>query len=435
MANEALNTPQFRPAIGYVPQASDPMAGSSIPHTWCDLSNIVYFVDAAGNSSVAGKASNTYKEACRLASAAALATCTYSATALTLTASAHGKLTIDGVDAANGDRVLIKDQVDQTQNGIYVVTNKGKNDPTGAAWIITRAPDCNTSSQFEPGFLTPVAEGSANADSIWEFSANAPFVMDSNNATFAQAPLAITYGATGDMAAAGASSANAGGASLKVARIDHVHAVDVAVVATLTDAQELTNKTLTGQVVKTGLTASGSASNDFSGSTGTFKTSTGAVTLGGDTTVAANKNLSGASGTGAVDLSAMSGAMKTPTSASNLFTFNQKQAAGASVNSIADPGTGAAIPVTASIYVPLTIGAGAETNSITIPSFTKQRISICADTVGGGTRTITADQAINQAGNTHMAFTQARDFIELEAVTVGGALRWQVTANDGVTLT
>lgn len=49
---------------------------------------------------------------------------------------------------------------------------------------------------------------------------------------------------------------------------------------TLTGTQELTNKTLTAGVIKTGLTASGSASNDFSGSTGTFKTSTGAVTIG-----------------------------------------------------------------------------------------------------------------------------------------------------------
>ncbi len=49
----------------------------------------------------------------------------------------------------------------------------------------------------------------------------------------------------------------------------------------LTSAQELTNKTLTAGVIKTGCTASGSAANDFSGSTGTFKTSTGLNTLGG----------------------------------------------------------------------------------------------------------------------------------------------------------
>jgi len=51
--------------------------------------------------------------------------------------------------------------------------------------------------------------------------------------------------------------------------------------AFITLAQELANKTMNAMVVKAGLTASGSASNDFSSSTGTFKTSTGLNTLGG----------------------------------------------------------------------------------------------------------------------------------------------------------
>lgn len=57
-------------------------------------------------------------------------------------------------------------------------------------------------------------------------------------------------------------------------------------VVTLTGTQELTNKTLTAGVIKTGLTASGSTANDFSGSTGAFKTSSGAGTLSGHTTMA-----------------------------------------------------------------------------------------------------------------------------------------------------
>lgn len=60
----------------------------------------------------------------------------------------------------------------------------------------------------------------------------------------------------------------------------------------LTKSQELTNKTLTAMVVKNGLTATGSVSNDFSGSTGTFKTSTGAVSLAGNTTVLTGKTFS-----------------------------------------------------------------------------------------------------------------------------------------------
>lgn len=51
-------------------------------------------------------------------------------------------------------------------------------------------------------------------------------------------------------------------------------------------AQELTNKTVTGQIVKGGLTATGSTANDFSASTGTFLTSSGANTLSGAVTVA-----------------------------------------------------------------------------------------------------------------------------------------------------
>ena len=102
---------------------------------------------------------------------------------------------------------------------------------------------------------------------------------------------------------------------------------------------------------------------------------------------------------------------------------------------IADPGTGVAIPVTKSGYIALTIGsAGAETNLMAIPSFIGQVLSINADTCGTGTRAITCAQAINQTGNTIMTFASAADYIVLRAATIGGALRWRVAANDGVAL-
>lgn len=87
---------------------------------------------------------------------------------------------------------------------------------------------------------------------------------------------------------------------------------------TLSGAESLSNKTLVSPVISTGLTASGSASNDFSSSTGTFKSSTGANTLGGDTTLAAGKDLSMASGDGATDLSAGTGVFKSNTGANTL---------------------------------------------------------------------------------------------------------------------
>jgi len=100
---------------------------------------------------------------------------------------------------------------------------------------------------------------------------------------------------------------------------------------------------------------------------------------------------------------------------------------------ITDPGTGTAIPVTASATIAITTAA-AETNSLAIPTFIGQRLVLYVDTYAVGNRVITASQAINQTGNTIMTFGAARDCITLQAISVGAALRWQVTANDGVAL-
>lgn len=99
-----------------------------------------------------------------------------------------------------------------------------------------------------------------------------------------------------------------------------------------------------------------------------------------------------------------------------------------------DPGTGVAIPVTQSTSISLTIGAGAETNTLANPTAAGQRLSLVAGSVGGGTRAITAAAAINQTGNTIMTFAQANDWILLWGVNINGNLRWRVGANDGVAL-
>lgn len=102
---------------------------------------------------------------------------------------------------------------------------------------------------------------------------------------------------------------------------------------------------------------------------------------------------------------------------------------------LADPGTGQAIPVTRSAYVGITVAGAGETNTLAIPTFIGQRLILNADAIGGGgTRAVTCAQAINQAGNTVMTFGAARDVIVLEAIKVGGALRWTVVGNDGVAL-
>lgn len=86
------------------------------------------------------------------------------------------------------------------------------------------------------------------------------------------------------------------------------------------------SQAITSPVITTGLTASGSASNNFGGSTGAFVTSTGANTLSGDVTIAAGKDITYAAGDGAFDGSLGTGLFKTTTGAatfggsSNTFT-------------------------------------------------------------------------------------------------------------------
>lgn len=72
-----------------------------------------------------------------------------------------GQQTIDGVSVVFGDRVLVKNQTNSTENGIYVVTTN--------TWY--RPDDINTWSQF-PGAFTFVEQGTTNADTGWVCIAN-----------------------------------------------------------------------------------------------------------------------------------------------------------------------------------------------------------------------------------------------------------------------
>jgi hypothetical protein len=95
--------------------------------------------------------------------------------------------------------------------------------------------------------------------------------------------------------------------------------------------------------------------------------------------------------------------------------------------------TGTAIPVTHSGSFPVTQN-GAETNTLADPTFIGQWLNIFVDTDTSGARVITAASRINQAANTVITLTDVGDFIKLEAITIAGALKWQVVANDGAAL-
>jgi len=88
----------------------------------------------------------------------------------TLTASVNGALILDGVGVTAGQRVLVKDQTNAIQNGIYVVTNAGD---AVTQFILTRATDFNgnlTAGTIKPGNYIFVTSGTYLANSSWIIS-------------------------------------------------------------------------------------------------------------------------------------------------------------------------------------------------------------------------------------------------------------------------
>ncbi len=141
------------------------------------------------------------------------------------------------------------------------------------------------------------------------------------------------------------------------------------------------------------------------------------------------KNGSGADG--AITIGGTAGAI-TLGKSTTILTFASKQASGSTTNLVA-AATGTAIPVTASGSLAITQN-GAETNTLADPTFLGQWIDLFVDTDTSGARVVTAASRINQAANTIITMTEVGDFISLKAITIAGALKWQVTANDGCVL-
>lgn len=80
-----------------------------------------------------------------------------------LTASANGAISIDGYSASANDRILVKNQTTQTQNGVYKVTTVGD---AGTAWVLTRAEDANNSpaGELNQGDFVFVLNGTVNTN-------------------------------------------------------------------------------------------------------------------------------------------------------------------------------------------------------------------------------------------------------------------------------
>ncbi|MFJ2323758.1 phage tail protein [Pseudomonas sp. NPDC087817] len=85
-----------------------------------------------------------------------------------------GAQQIDSVAVIAGDRVLLPNQTLAKDNGLWIVAN--------GDWV--RATDANSSAKVTPGLTVMVEEGTANGDSLWHLTTNAPITLGTTALNF-----------------------------------------------------------------------------------------------------------------------------------------------------------------------------------------------------------------------------------------------------------
>ncbi len=115
---------------------------------------------------------------------------------------ANVALSIDGVSLSNTARVLVYQQSNAVQNGVYTVTNPGAPDAPGpgAAWVLTRATDADTYGVGDPNKLGQgdaffVQSGNTGAGETYILNTVGTITFGTTNLTFAQISSAQVYSA------------------------------------------------------------------------------------------------------------------------------------------------------------------------------------------------------------------------------------------------
>ena len=236
--------------------------------------------DAATKAYVDGVANGLdVKESVRYASTANVAG-TYNNGAGTITAGSNGALSIDGQTPSASDRVLLKDQSEATENGIYVVTTVGDG---SSAYVLTRGPDADTAAELTGGTFFFVEEGTANADNGYVATHNGTPTLGTTDITFSQF--------------SGAGQISAGAALSKTGNTLDVE-VDDSTIEVSGDALQIKASGVgTNQIADTAVTAGKLATTlDLSGNTitlpSTFVTTTGTQTLTNKTIDASSNTIS-----------------------------------------------------------------------------------------------------------------------------------------------
>jgi hypothetical protein len=116
----------------------------------------------------------------------------------TLTATANGAIVVDGVSLVAGNRVMVNDQLNQIENGVYDVTDAGN---VSAPYILTRSSDADlyipdSSVGLDQGSYFYVERGDVGAGTSYVKTAPAgPYIIGLGNIEFTQFSSSQVYSA------------------------------------------------------------------------------------------------------------------------------------------------------------------------------------------------------------------------------------------------
>ncbi len=154
----------------------------------------------------------SWKEAVSAATTAPLSAVTYNngsaGVGATLTDTSAGTvLVVDGYTAQLNDRILVKNQANPIQNGIYYVSTLGVAGTT--PYVLTRTTDTNTGAQLF-GATVYVDQGTTNANTGWTQTTTGTLTIGTSNITWAQFSGSGAYTAGTGISIVGTTISNTG---------------------------------------------------------------------------------------------------------------------------------------------------------------------------------------------------------------------------------
>lgn len=108
-----------------------------------------------------------------------------------LTGSGSTTFLVDGVFyTSTSTTVLVKDQANSIQNGVYYLSKAGS---ASTYWQLTRDTRFDEDAEIKRNEIFTIASGTANAGTKWFLSSNEPMVIGTDSITFAATGTTVIY--------------------------------------------------------------------------------------------------------------------------------------------------------------------------------------------------------------------------------------------------